>query len=187
MVPTVTFPKPIEPGKTDTCNVAPVPERATELAELEALLVMERLPVAFPPTVGAKLALRLVCSPAPSVKGSVSPLKLNPLPVTEAADTVTAPVPAFVRVTVWVLVAPTFTFPKASVKGETESWSVTPVPDSETTAGELEALLTTEMLPVAVPLVPGAKVALKPALWPPASVRGSVRPLMLKPEPVTVA
>ena len=37
------------------------------------------------------------------------------------------------------------------LKGLAESRSVAPVPDSDTVAGELVALLTTEMLPVALP------------------------------------
>jgi hypothetical protein len=64
---------------------------------------------------------------------------------------------------------------------------VIPVPESETEVGELVALLTTEMLPVALPAAAGAKVALRAVLRPAVRMRGSESPLMLKPAPVTVA
>jgi len=44
-----------------------------------------------------------------------------------------------------------------------------------------------EMLPVALPVLVGAKVALKLVLCPSDKVSGNVRPLVLKPVPVTVA
>jgi hypothetical protein len=47
--------------------------------------------------------------------------------------------------------------------GEAESKSETPVPESGTVAGELEALLMTEMLPLALPAAVGAKVVLNDA------------------------
>lgn len=43
------------------------------------------------------------------------------------------------------------------------------------------------MLPMTVPVAFGAKVTLKVVLWPAARVSGKVRPLMLKPVPVTVS
>ncbi len=81
----------------------------------------------------------------------------------------------------------TVTFPKLRLVGLAPSRSVTPVPESETTAGELVAVLTTETLPEALPAEVGAKLAVKLVLWPAVSVRGSESPLMLNPAPVTVA
>lgn len=60
-----------------------------------------------------------------------------------------------------------------------------PVPDRETLVGESVALLTMERLPVKLPVVVGAKVALKAALPPGAKTRGNERPLALKLPPVT--
>ena len=82
---------------------------------------------------------------------------------------------------------PTVTFPKLRLLGLAPSRSVTPVPESETLAGEFVALLLKGMLPLALPVVVGAKVALKVVVWPAVRVRGRVRPLMLKPVPVTAA
>jgi len=86
-----------------------------------------------------------------------------------------------------LLLVPTLTFPKLRLVGVALSRSVTPVPESETRAGELVAVLTTETLPEALPVTVGAKVAVKLVLWPAVRVRGSERPLMLNPVPVTVA
>jgi hypothetical protein len=48
-------------------------------------------------------------------------------------------------------------------------------------------LLTSETEPLALPEVLGAKTALNVALFPAAIVAGTVRPVMLKPLPETIA
>jgi hypothetical protein len=47
--------------------------------------------------------------------GRVGPVTLKPAPVTVVWVIFTLPVPAFVSVTVWVEVVPSFTFPKLSL------------------------------------------------------------------------
>ena len=74
---------------------------------------------------------------------------------------------------------PTVTLPKLTLPGLAVSCAAVPVPVSETFAGELEALLTTETFPAAAPIVEGAKVRVKEALPPAASVAGSVKPLIV--------
>ena len=69
----------------------------------------------------------------------------------------------------------------------TESEEVVPVPASDKEVGELEALLTTETVPLAEPAAAGANVTVKVALCPPANVIGTERPLVLKPVPVTAS
>ena len=64
---------------------------------------------------------------------------------------------------------------------------VTAVPEREIVTGELLALLTMLMLPVALPATVGAKVTVSVALCPVANVAGTDKPLMPKPVPVTVA
>ena len=64
---------------------------------------------------------------------------------------------------------------------------VHPVPDRVRLLGELVALLATEMLPVKVPVVVGAKTTLKVAMVPDVKVSGKESPLVLKPVPVTAA
>ena len=86
-----------------------------------------------------------------------------------------------------MLLLPTVTFPKLRLVGLTPSKRVTPVPESDTVAGELVALLAIEMLPVTLPDEVGAKMALKAVLCPAVRVRGNDSPLILKPAPLTVA
>ncbi len=52
-----------------------------------------------------------------------------------------------------------------------------PVPENVAAEGELEAVLTKEMPPGALPPLCGAKVTLKETLWPAAMVTGNVMPL----------
>ena len=53
--------------------------------------------------------------------------------------------------------------------------------------GELEASETTEMLPVTLPAVFGAKTTLKVKLCPGLTVTGRLNPFTLKAEPVRLA
>jgi len=53
--------------------------------------------------------------------------------------------------------------------------------------GELEALLTSETLPVVVPVTVGANCTLRLLDCPAESVRGKVCPVILKPAPLTAA
>ena len=66
--------------------------------ELGAVEVIVTLPLTVPAADGANLTVNDVFWPAFSVRGSVSPLMLNPLPPTEAAVMVTLEPPVFVRV-----------------------------------------------------------------------------------------
>src|SRR6266536_368544 len=71
-------------------------------------------------------------------------------------------------------------------ESETEC-DFTPVPESGMVVGSSEAVLTKERLPVTLPVMVGANFTLTLVLAPTARFNGSVRPLIEKPEPVTVA
>lgn len=75
-------------------------------------------------------------------------------------------------VTVCVFVTPWVTFPKATVDGIATSCGCKPMPEREIASGELVALLVTASVPVSLPAVAGAKVALTVVAWPGASVSG---------------
>ena len=60
------------------------------------LLVIERVPEAFPIAVGAKFIVKVTLCPASNVNGSDGPLRLNPLPDAVAWVTVERAVPEFV-------------------------------------------------------------------------------------------
>jgi hypothetical protein len=154
--------------------------------EFVALLTMETLPATLPAAVGANVTLKLVFYPAANVRGRESPLILKPAPVTAAWEIVRVAVPPFLRVTGRVPLLPISTFPKSVLLGLALSRRFRPEPESEIVAGELVALLTTEMLPVAPPPAVGAKTTLKPTVCPEFSVSGGVSPLILKAGPLTL-
>jgi len=85
------------------------------VGEFVALLVTVRLPLMAAPLVGAKATVKVVPAPAARLNGSAGPVTLKPAPVTVVWVIFTLPVPAFVSVTVWVAVVPSFTFPKLSL------------------------------------------------------------------------
>jgi hypothetical protein len=87
--------------------------------------------------------------------------------------------PLFVSVMVCDPVLPVRTEPKATAEGLAPSWLAVPVPDIAIVAGDPAALLTTEMLPLALPADVGAKIALNEALDPALIVIGMVGPLTL--------
>ena len=61
-----------------------------------------------------------------------------------------------------------------------------PEPESGIEMGELVAVLTTDTLPVALPVTAGANRMLKLADCPTDNVTGNPRPLTLKPAPVAL-
>ena len=61
-------------------TATPEPFRETENAELSCALVKEALPEALPAAVGANVAVNIALFPGFSVTGSVTPLRLKPLP-----------------------------------------------------------------------------------------------------------
>jgi hypothetical protein len=78
--------------------VTPVPESGMLKLEPESLEVMLTLPLAVPVAVGLKSTVKDVPWPAFSVTGKVSPLKLNPVPLTVAAEIVRLDPPVLVKV-----------------------------------------------------------------------------------------
>jgi hypothetical protein len=70
------------------------------VGEFDALLVREMLPFAAPAALGANCVAKELACPGVSVSGSVSPVTLNPAPVTGADVIVKSALPVFVIVTV---------------------------------------------------------------------------------------
>ena len=166
LLPTLTVPKLKLVGLTVSWNVAatPVPLRAMAVGEFGALLTSDTLPVTLPVVLGAKVTLKMADWPTARVKGKVSPLVLKPAPVTVACEMVRLAVPELVKVTLCEAVVPTRTLPMAMLVGATVRPAWTPLPESVIVAGELVALLTTEILPVTLPTTVGAKTTLKVVL-----------------------
>jgi hypothetical protein len=140
-----------------------VPLSVTVAGELVALLTTETLPVTLPAAVGANVTLRVAVWLAARVSGRVKPLALKPAPETFTCEIVTLELPLFVSVTACVLLVPTNTLPKLKLAGLAVNWNVaaTPVPLRAMAVGEFGALLTSDTLPVTLPVAAGANPTLK--------------------------
>ena len=111
----------------------------------------------------------------------VIPDTLTSLALTVTWEIVTLLLPEFVMLTFCEPEVPTVTFPKATLEGlgVIVTVAATPVPVSETAAGDPGALLEMLTEPVSVPAVVGANCAVTVVLCPGATVAGVVSPLML--------
>jgi hypothetical protein len=117
-VPSCTFPNPKLVGFAVNAPCAtPVPVRGIVKLELDPLEVILTAPLAAPGVVGEKRTANDVLWPALNVKGKVSPLRLYPLPLAAAAETVRLAPPELVRVTDCVWFVPTWTLPKFTLLG----------------------------------------------------------------------
>ena len=95
---------------------------------------------------------------------------------------VTLTLPVLLMATDCVPLLPTVTLPKLIVVGfaaNCATGAAAPVPVSARLVGELEAVLTNETLPFAVPVAEGAKFTVNEVLAPAATVIGKLIPLML--------
>jgi hypothetical protein len=127
--------------------------------------------------------------PAVKVSPELIPLTVKAAPVTFTADIVTLEFPMFVKAAPKSLLLPTLTLPKLRLDVlNVSSWvPATPAPLNPIVNGELGALLMSATEPVTLPAALGAKTTLNVALEPVGIVSGMLRPVMLKPVPVTVA
>ena len=94
-------------------GATPVPESAITSGEFAALLVTVMLPVALPPDAGSNVALSAALCPLDRIHPDDTPLAPNPAPATVTFEIVTLELPAFVSVTLCVLLLDTLTLPKA--------------------------------------------------------------------------
>jgi len=94
-----------------------VPVSETVKVELEALETTVMPPLALPADCGANSALKVTLAPGLSVRGTVGPLMLNPVPVAVACEMVTAEPPVLVSESVKVRLLPTWALPKARLAG----------------------------------------------------------------------
>jgi hypothetical protein len=145
-------------------------------------------PVTFSDAVGLNETSSVVFCPETSVSGVVKPLSVKSFALTEISEIVKLTFPLFVIVTVLELDVPAFKLPNARLAGLAVSPAdaATPLPLRATVSDELGALLKMLMLPLTLPAVLGAKEAVNEALAPAAMLVGVLRPLTLKPFPLTV-
>lgn len=101
-------------------------------------------------------------------------------------EIVSAAVPEFVIVNVCDLVCPSMTLPKLKLAGLTVKPACTPEPLTGIESGEPVPLLVTVTVPVTAPTAVGANVTDKTAWLEGFNVAGTVTPLVVNPDPVTV-
>lgn len=97
MLPTTTLPNErlVVLAVSDIVVDAPVPDTGIAVGELAALLTSDTEPDTAPAPVGANATLKVVLPPLAIVAGSASLVMLNPAPVTDADEIVSAVVPLF--------------------------------------------------------------------------------------------
>jgi hypothetical protein len=119
-------------------------------------------PLALPAEVGVKTTPKVKLCPGIRVSGKVSPVTLNPVPVTLACVTVRLEPPVLVSVSDSVWLLPTWTLAKLRLLAVAVSDpDVTPAPDSGMLRLGFEALLVMERVLLADPPVVGANFTLK--------------------------
>ena len=159
-------------------GVTPFAETAIFRLGLAPLEVIAIFPLMAPAVVGANCTERVVLWPALRVRGSATPLRLNPAPVAVAAEIVKLVPPELVRDSVSVFELPTATFPKVRLVGLGVIWAcVTPLAVRPMFSGEPGASETTARFPLAEPAAVGANATVNDTLWFGATVAGSVNPL----------
>jgi hypothetical protein len=163
---------------------APVPVRFSAVGEPATLLVKVTVPVAAVVPVGANFTLNVLFPPAAMFSGVVKPLMVKPVPLMAALEIVSVALPAFEMVTVFELLVPSVTVPKATGEGLSEICGASPAPDNGRVFGEVLALLVIVMLPEAGPAVAGANLTLSVVEAPAVIVTGVVKPLSLNPAPL---
>lgn len=103
----------------------------------------------LPAADGARLTVNAALAEAARVNGVVSPETPTPAPLTLTALMVTLEPPVLLSVTLFELVWPTLTLPKATLEGLAESLAaVTAAPDNVTLCGLPVALSATERVPL---------------------------------------
>jgi hypothetical protein len=168
--------------------VAPVPVRAILRLGLLPFDEIVTVPLAAPLPVGAKFTVNVVLWPAFKVSGRVRPVILNAAPLADAAEIVRLDPPELVNVSDKFEVLPTWTVPNPRDVGfGVRVPCVTPVPERGILRLGLPPFEVMLILPVATPLVVGAKVTVNEAVWPAVKVTGRVRPDKVNPAPVAAA
>ena len=94
-----------------------MPDSETFKVGFDALETTVMPPVALTAPCGANSAVKVTLAPGRRTSGRVSPLTLNPVPVTVACAIVTLFPPVFVKESVRVTLEPACTLPKARLAG----------------------------------------------------------------------
>jgi hypothetical protein len=108
----------VQLSKTDSgVTWTPVPDKETVAGEFVALLVTLTLPVTLPAVVGANTTFSVADWFGDKLVPALTPLALNPAPEGVTPEIVTFEFPLLVKVTLIVLLLPSFTLPKLRLVG----------------------------------------------------------------------
>jgi hypothetical protein len=168
-LPTVTFPNATLVALGESCEVGavtPVPESVICTGEFAALLATVTVPLAPPVCAGSNFTL-IAAVPSGFRFTFVPPLALNPVPWTVTDEMVRSAVPWSVSTIGSDAAAPTVALPKFKVVelGESSDEGAMPVPVSVMFIFGLEASLTTDRVPCALPVAVGAKAMEIVVVW----------------------
>lgn len=165
----------------------PVPVRRIVDGEFVALLTTVNAPETLPVDVGAKpIEMGKLC-PGAMLVAPANPLTLKPAPVALTCESVTFPVPLFVRAMACDAALPTSRLPKATLPALGDNKYVTggavdaaiPVPDTDTTAAveaRLPLPMPIAMLAATLTAEVGTKTTWNETLRCPPSESGSAGP-----------
>ena len=150
-----------------------MPVRGIEICAGEPLVLRVMEPVDEVVEAGENTALKFRDAPAAMVLEVVSPEMLNPIPVTLTCENESVELPVFLNVITSELLLPTTTLPKEMLVGLADPKASKPVPLKGIVAGNPDASLVIEMLPVAMPSALGANVTENVVLAPALMVVGA--------------
>lgn len=186
LFPTTTLVKATLVGLAEICAWRPVPVKARVKGEPGKLFVIEILPLAAPPTVGANVTVKDVVWPGFKLAGADQPVRVNPGPVMLCPVIATAEAPVFDSVTGTDPLLPSGRPVNAILDGVAERVPCVPVPLNGMDSEGFDAVVVSVIFPAASPATVGANFAVKLAVAPAAMLCATVRPVELKPGPVVV-
>ena len=170
----------------------PVPERLTSCGLPLALSVMLTSALNDPTALGEKVTLivqvALTSILVPQLL--LSENSLGFVPVNAILEKSKDAVPVSFMVIVWTAdLVPSSSLPKARLVDDkvTAGAAAIPVPDREMVSVEQPEAQLRDTLPVTLPVDAGSNLTVNAVLPSTPRVRGSVNPVMLNPDPVTVA
>jgi hypothetical protein len=108
LLPTLTLPKFKVLALEFSCPAeTPVPDSAIVREEFEAFEFTVIPPVELPPAFGVKATVNVTLCPLFKVIGRLSPLRLNPVPLTLVCEIVNVELPVLLKVSYFVCLRPT--------------------------------------------------------------------------------
>ena len=176
--------------KSTVCGLGanPRPDKETVFGDPVASLTTVTVPLALPAAAGLKFNVIEVLCAGDNTIGVAAPASANAAPFSLIWEIVTFELPVLVNTTACDEVLPTATLPKSKLAWLTDKvlTGATPVPLRLSMFDEFAPLLSSLRIPVTAWADGGVNKTLKLVPCPAASVKGTVRPLMLKPLPLIV-